>query len=323
MSFEVAAAIAATLAVFAAVATMTGVLSPEGRRWRERAARLDRAPAPIAAGSGGISVLREDSLSGSKRASAILTRFRWAPRMASLLERADLPLKVSEYVLILIVTFLALGAVTWLLSGLWPVGLGFGVAGVIGVRVWVGARAQRRLNAFNKQLPIALHILATSLRSGFSIMESVRTVAREMDEPLSKEFRRILEETRLGGSFEDSLNRMVDRIQSADLKIVARALEIHRRVGGDLAAILDSVAQTMREREELRGHVIALTAQQRFGGMIVGLLPLWVVGFLSVTAPEFISPLWQEPLGRVFMVAGAVMVVLGFVIMRQILKIEV
>ena len=104
---------------------------------------------------------------------------------------------------------------------------------------------------------------------------------------------------------------------------VARALEIHRKVGGDLAAILDSVAGTMREREELRGHIQALTAQQRLGGLIVGLLPAWVVGFFLVVNPEFISPLWEDSLGRLFLAAGAVMEVTAFVAMRRIMTIEV
>jgi tight adherence protein B len=116
---------------------------------------------------------------------------------------------------------------------------------------------------------------------------------------------------------------MVQRMDSQDLHIVARALDIHRKVGGDLAAILTGVATTMREREELRGHVLALTAQQRLGGMIVGLLPLWVVGFFLVTNPDFISPLWTEPTGRILLAAGASMDAVAFVLMRYIMTIEV
>jgi tight adherence protein B len=165
--------------------------------------------------------------------------------------------------------------------------------------------------------------MSTSLRSGFGIMEAVSTVCREMDPPISHEFQRVLDEARVGGSFEDGLSGMVERIDSQDLRIVARALEIHRKVGGDLAQILENVAGTMREREELRGHVLALTAQQRFSGIIVGLLPLWVVGFFSVANPEFISPLWEEQTGRIILAVGASMEVAAFFLMRRIMSIEV
>lgn len=318
------AAIAAALAVFAAVLAGAGRVAPEGRAWRRRAAALDRRTAPMGAGGATSGVaLRELQLSGSQQANAILQRFQWAPREAHALERADLPLKVSEYLLLQLGAFIAVTVLVMLISGLWLVGLGFGVGAVVFVRLWVSRRAAKRLSLFNKQLPVALHTMATSLRSGFSIMESIRTVAHEMDHPLSTEFRRILDETRLGSSFEESMNRMSDRVESEDLHVVTRALDIHRRVGGDLAAILESVAKTMREREELRGHVIAMTAQQRFGGMIVGLLPLWVIAFFAATAPDFVAPLWEEPLGRVFLVTGALMEIVAFFVMRQVLKIEV
>jgi tight adherence protein B len=262
-------------------------------------------------------------MSGSAVANTILERMRWTSGTAALLERADLPLKVSEYLLIQLATLVALGAVVFFISGLWFVGLPIGLAGLLAVRLWVSSRARRRMALLEKQLPVALHLMSTSLKSGFSIMEATRTVAREMDAPIAKEFSRLIDETRVGGSFEDSLARMVERVQSADLRIVARALDIHRKVGGDLAGILESVSITMREREDLRGHVLALTAQQRFGGLIVGLLPAWVLGFFAIADPDFIAPLWEERLGQQLLVAGISMEIVGFIIMRRILRIEV
>lgn len=268
-------------------------------------------------------LLKEDAVAGSARVSAALRKYSWVASRAALLEQADLPLKVSEYLLVLVVTFAGLTALVTLTSGMILIGLLFGVVGVVAVELWVRSRGRRRLELFNKQLPVALQVMATSLRSGFGVMEAVQTVSREMDDPLAGEFGLIIDQARVGGSFEAGVAAMVARVKSNDLRIVARALEIHRKVGGDLAAILDSVASTMREREELRGHITALTAQQRLGGMIVGLLPAWVVGFFLVVNPEFISPLWQEPLGRVFLAAGATMELVAFVAMRKIMTIEV
>lgn len=317
-------AMAGALTVFVAVGALTGQFSFSERRVTRRAVRLQRQTFDEAGRpSQARKLFREDSLAGNASLSSFLQRYSWFAARAAILERADLPLKASEYTLMLAAAFCGVGVLAYLLSGLWPVGLAFGAAAAASLELWIKSRARRRLATFNKQLPIALQVMSTSLRSGFGIMEAVATVGREMDEPLAGEFGRIIEQARIGGSFETGLDEMVQRVESRDLRIVARALEIHRKVGGDLAAILDSVASTMRQREELRGHIIALTAQQRLGGMIVGLLPLWVLAFFSVTNPEFISPLWTESVGRILLGAGLVMETTAFIVMRRIMSIEV
>ena len=317
-------AMAGALTVFVAVGALTGQFSFSQRKVTQRAVRLQRQTIDeTGRPSSGRKLFREDAMAGNASVSSFLQRYSWFASRAAILDRADLPLKASEYALILVSGFVGVGFLAFLMSELWPVGLAFGAATVLSLEVWVKSRSRRRLATFNKQLPIALQVMSTSLRSGFGIMEAVATVSREMDEPLSGEFNRIIEQARIGGSFETGLDEMVQRVESRDLRIVARALEIHRKVGGDLASILDSVALTMRQREELRGHIIALTAQQRLGGMIVGLLPLWVLAFFSVTNPDFISPLWTEATGRMLLGAGLVMETTAFIVMRRIMSIEV
>jgi tight adherence protein B len=322
MAIQLLAAFLGALTVFVAVGSLTGQFSYSRRRLVNRAVNLTRQEID-ATGSAFNPILREDQLAGSEGARNFLRRFTWASKRAELLDRADLPLKVSEYIGIALVLAIGIGFITAVVSGLWWVGLIFGAAAIIGFEYWTKNRAKRRLQRFNEQLPIALQIMSTSLKSGFGIMEAVATVARDMDAPLSEEFSRIVEEARVGGSFEQSMDRLVERMDSTDLRIVVRALEIHRKVGGDLGEILDSVGATMRERDELRGHVRALTAQQRLGGMIVGLLPIWVVGFFLVTQPDFISPLWTDEIGRVLLGAGIVMEAVAFVVMRRVMDIEV
>jgi len=311
------------LSVFVGIGALTGQFSYSQRRVAARTVTLQRGGVdqnPRDLGSMGL--LKDDAVAGSARVSAMLRKYSWVASRAALLEQADLPLKVSEYLLVLVVTFAGLTALVTLTSGMMLIGLLFGLVGVVVVELWVRSRARRRLD-LQQAAPRGAAVMATSLRSGFGVMEAVQTVSREMDDPLAGEFGLIIDQARVGGSFEAGVAAMVARVKSNDLRIVARALEIHRKVGGDLAAILDSVASTMREREEFRGHITALTAQQRLGGMIVGLLPAWVVGFFLVVNPEFISPLWQEPLGRVFLAAGATMELVAFVAMRKIMTIEV
>jgi tight adherence protein B len=313
------------LTVFVAVGALTGQFSYNQRKLASRAVTLQRQGPDSGnrPAAGGAALLKDDLLFGNARISARFKRLSWFSSRAELLERAALPLKASEYFLLLVVTFLLAMAVVWILTGIPWIGLIFGVTAIFCVELWVKARVRSRLAAFNKQLPVALQVMATTLRSGFGVMEAVQTVGREMEQPLSGEFSLIIDQARVGGSFEAGVANMVRRVDSNDLRIVARALEIHRKVGGDLAAILDSVAGTMREREELRGHITALTAQQRLGGMVVGILPLWVVGFFLVANPDFISPLWEESVGRVLLAIGGVMEVTAMVAMRKIMAIEV
>ncbi len=319
-----AAAVFAGLTAFVAVGALTGQFAAGYRQSLARATAVaQRQGERSEKRRPSVRILRTDNLARSKLIASQLGRWEWARTRALLLDRADLPLKVSEWLLILAGSFLAAALLVTALSGRLAAGLLFGLAAVIGWEVWLRNRASRRRARFEQQLPWALQAMATSLRAGFGIMEAVATVAREADSPISDEFRRLLETARLGGSFEDGLHDMTERIGSEDLRIVARAMEVHKKVGGNLAAILESVAHTMREREELRGHVRALTAQQRLGGMIVSLLPLWVIGFFLVMDPEFISPLWRDPIGRLLLVIGAAMEAVAFFGMRRILRIEV
>jgi tight adherence protein B len=320
---ELLAAFVAALAVFVAVGALTGQFSFTERRLVARASAMARYTPAVGRADRPQTALKADVFSGSGFVSAALGRFKWASSRAQSLDRANLPLKVSEYILLLLAVFVGLTALITVTSGLILAGLAFGCVGVVITEAWLKGRARKRLALFNKQLPLALQLMSTSLKSGFGVMEAVQTVGREMDEPLAGEFTRIVDHARVGGSFEDGLGTMVERMDSQDLHIVARALDIHRKVGGDLAAILDGVATTMREREELRGHVMALTAQQRLGGVIVALLPLWIVGFFLVADPDFISPLWEEQAGRILLVVGAAMDGAAFFLMRYFMTIEV
>jgi tight adherence protein B len=319
---ELVAAMMGAVTVFVAVGALTGQFGYSQRRIAARAVTLQRHASDEAKPLGAV-LLKEDSLGEASSLNKALRRFAWSERRAKLLDKADLPLKVSEYLIIAALTFALVAVLVTVISGLLAGGLILGAAAVVALELWVSSRARRRLSLFNKQLPLALESMSVSLKSGFGVMEAVATVVREMDPPLSNEFQRVLDEARVGGSFEGGLASMVERVDSADLRIVARALEIHRKIGGDLAEILEQVATTMREREELRGHIAALTAQQRLGGMIVGLLPAWVFGVFLVFDPELISPLWEEDTGRILLLAIVLMDITSFFAMRKIMSIEV
>jgi tight adherence protein B len=207
------------------------------------------------------------------------------------------------------------------------------IGGLIGFmipRIWLGRRKSGRLNAFNKQLPDTIMLIANALRAGSSFLQAIELVVRESRPPVSTEFARVIREVNLGLPFEQALENMVRRVRSDDLELMATAIAIQHTVGGNLAEILDSIAFTIRERIRIKGEIRTLTAQQRLSGYVVGFLPIALAGFLFVAAPDFISPLFKNPpailglpAGVVILMFGGLMMFLGFMIIRRIVDIEV
>ena len=327
MSLGLVAALLGALTIFVVLGLLTGQLSRTRRQVMARALRVEaRRVMEDAVESGDtarVELLREDAISANPHLSRVLRRFSWSERRAVTLEQGALPLKVSEYAFILGAGFLVAGVAAAWLSGIPPAGLLAGAGAVLVGEWYVTRRAKQRINRFNEQLPAALQMMAVSLQSGFGIMDAIRTVGQDMEPPLSEEFSRILDETRAGGSFDESLERLTERIGTPDLRIVAQALTVHRSVGGDLGQILGQVAQTMREREKLRRDIISMTTQERMSATIVAMLPLWCVGLFLVIQPELIQPLWQDRTGQIMAGAAILLEVLGFILMRKVTTVEV
>jgi tight adherence protein B len=197
-------------------------------------------------------------------------------------------------------------------------------------RLWLGRRKSGRLNAFNKQLPDTITLLANALRAGSSFLQAIELVVRESRPPISTEFSRVIREVNLGLPFEQALENMVRRVKSDDLELMATAISIQHTVGGNLAEILDSIAYTIRERVRIKGEIRTLTAQQRLSGYVVGFLPIGLAGFLFVAAPSFMEAMFLNPpdvlglpAGVVILIFGGIMMFIGFMMIRRIVDIEV
>lgn len=250
--------------------------------------------------------------------------------------RADLRLKVSEYLAIWAASTLGVPFLMLVLSVVMP-GLGNPVilllGGLIGFmlpRMWLGRRKASRLNAFNKQLPDTITLIANALRAGSSFLQAIELVVRESRPPISTEFSRVIREVNLGLPFETAMENMVRRVRSDDLELMATAISIQHTVGGNLAEILDSIAFTIRERVRIKGEIRTLTAQQRLSGYVVGFLPIALAAFLFVAAPGFMEPMFLNPPGILGLPAGVVILLLGgvamffgFMFIRRIVDIEV
>jgi len=246
----------------------------------------------------------------------------FAQRMATDLARADLRLTVAEYLLFNIasmfigfsIAFLLFRDILAILGGL----LGFYIP-----RLYVKMRQRRRLVAFNNQLGDTITLLANSLRSGYSLLQSMETVARELAPPISQEFGRVVREIGLGLSNEEALDNLLRRVNSNDLDLMITAVNVHHEVGGNLSEILDTIGHTIRERVRIKGEIRTLTAGQRFSGYIIAFLPFGLGAFLFMMNREYMSALFTDQCGLTMLVAAAIMMVAGFFIIRRIVAIEV
>ena len=252
------------------------------------------------------------------------------------LARADLKLKVSEFLGIWAGAVVGIPALFFVLSFVFP-SLGSPIAllmgGLLGFllpRFWLGRRKAGRLNAFNKQLPDTITLIANALRAGSSFLQAIELVVRESRPPVSTEFGRVIREVNLGLPFDQAMENMVRRVKSDDFELMATAISIQHQVGGNLAEILDSIAFTIRERIRIKGEIRTLTAQQRLSGYVVGFLPFALAGFIYVAAPTFFEPMFRNtvnigglPAGVIILGLGLISMVIGFMFIRKIVDIEV
>jgi tight adherence protein B len=265
-----------------------------------------------------------------------LERRDFGSQIATDLARADLKLRVSEYLAIWAASTVGVPVLMLLLSPIFhslsnPLFLIVGLLiGFYIPRFWVGRRQGARLKAFNDQLADTITLVANALRAGASFLQSIEMVVRETNPPVSTEFQRVVREVNLGLPFTQALDNMVRRVRSDDLELMVTAIAIQHQVGGNLAEILDSIAFTIRERVRIKGEIRTLTAQQRLSGLIVGLLPVALFGFLSIVSPTFIGALFNDkvkvadlPVGAILLGFGGFMMAIGFLAIRRIVDIEV
>lgn len=240
------------------------------------------------------------------------------------LARANLKLTPPEYVLINVATTL-IGFLVVLLVSRSNLILAL-VGGVVGFylpRFYVRHLQSKRLDAFNNQLGDTLILLSNSLRSGYSLLQSMETVSKELAQPMSAEFERVTREIGLGLTIEEALAHLLERINSEDLDLVITAINIQHEVGGNLSEILDTIAHTIRERVRIKGQIRALTASQRMSGNVVALLPVALGFFMFMINPGYIGPMITNSCGIMMLIVGAVTITSGYFAIRKITDIEV
>ncbi len=244
-------------------------------------------------------------------------------KVEGLLEKANLPLRPAEAIF-----FYAAGVAV---AGLLLVALTqdpfISLIGLVLVALIPPAvlsfLGNRRRKQFESLLPDTLQLLASTLRAGYSLMQGVEAVSQEVSEPMGRELRRVVTEARLGRPLEESLDGIALRMESADFAWAVMAIRIQREVGGNLAELLVTVADTMTERERLRRDVNALTAEGRISAIVLGLLPIGLGFFIYTLNPGYMDPLFEETTGKLLLGGSILLAVFGFWWMKKTIEIEI
>ncbi len=248
-------------------------------------------------------------------------------KIARELARADLKLKPAEYIALMVIFGFGVGFIAWFFGGeSIIVGLlGVGV-GMLIPRVYVRQQQAKRLVRFSEQLPDMLSLMVNGLRAGFSVMQAMEAVSKELPPPLSDEFRRVVQEIQIGLTIDRALDNLYRRIPSEDLDLTITAMNVQREVGGNLAEILDTISYTIRERVRIKGEIRVLTSQVVYSSRFLSSMPVLIaVALWFMNRPYmmmFFNPN-SRMIGIPVLIFGALMIFSGYMVMGKIAAIEV
>jgi tight adherence protein B len=269
------------------------------------------------------------------------TKYTWGQSLTRSLARADIKMKVGEFIILTIVLTVLGALVGWFLAGGTSSGTegvtvsrlasipGIFIGGLIGFfapTLYMKRQQGRRLVKFDNQLADMLSLMVNGLRAGYSTMQAMEAVSRELPSPISDEFRRVVQEMQLGIQMDTSLDNLVRRIPSKDLDLVVTAINVQREVGGNLAEILDTISHTIRERVRVKGEIRVLTSQVMMSGRVLAIMPVAVIIGMYFLNRGYMMRFFN-PATRMYgipaLIIGAFMIIIGYFVMQKIASIEV
>jgi tight adherence protein B len=239
------------------------------------------------------------------------------------LEQGNLPVRAGEGIAIAIGLSLLIGVVFGAASGNVIWGVAAAAVSLLLAVVAVQWVAGRQRTKFVGQLPDTLNLISTSLRAGYSLLQALDAVSSEAPDPTAREFGRAISEIRLGRAPTDALKDIADRLQSVDFDWAVLAIGIQREVGGNLAEVLQTTAETMLARNRLRREVKALTAEGRISAIVLGAMPFLLFSFLFLTRREYLEPLLENGWGVVTLIGAVVWLIVGIFWLTRIVKVEI
>jgi len=252
----------------------------------------------------------------------VRTRLRRLDQIADELYVAGIALRAEEFITIWVLTGGVLPAIALFLGAPMSLSIGLVIVGAAAPIGFVTLKRNRRLTQFGKQLSDAMTVICNALRAGQSFQTALKNVGEEMEEPISREFMRVFRETQLGMPLEASLMRLVQRTKNQDLDLMCSAVIIQRQIGGNLAAILENISETINQRIRMRGEVKAMTSAGRLSGYIIGALPIFIIVLLMFINPGYVDMFFTTQSGRIMLIVSVVLETIGFLLVRKIINIK-
>lgn len=269
------------------------------------------------------SILKKPYTGSSSGIEAFLERVGMRGRLGRLIEQADSSSSPSKVILQTLGCGVAAGVGAGMLGLPWMFAP---LPGLVASAIPIGLlrfKRGRRLKAFNDALPDAIDLMARALRAGRSVASSIEVVAEQGQEPVASEFSQVFKQQNFGLPFRESLIAMSERVDSKDLQFLITAMLVQKETGGNLTEILDRAAHVIRERIRIHGEVQVKTAQGRLTGWILSALPIVMGVLINFVNPGFEKPLFTDPTGRIMLYCGCGMLVVGGIVIRKIVNIEV
>lgn len=252
-----------------------------------------------------------------------LSNIRHARGLDFKMQKAGIPLLGTEFLILLGISFLLTAVIAGLISKKWYIGVIMAIVVVMAEWIYVLLKTDRREAAFTNQMGDCLMMVANAMRAGFSFLQAMDLVSKEMEPPISDEFKHVMRDIGLGASVERALDDMDKRVGSPDFSLVVTAVLIQQQVGGDLAHILDTISDTIQDRIRMRREVRTLTSQGRMSGWVLAILPFGLGALISVMNPSYMEPLFTERVGQIAIGVAVVMVLIGFFVIQRIVDIDV
>lgn len=238
------------------------------------------------------------------------------------LMKSDIPITVEELLVAKMLTSTAFAFLAYAFSK------DFVIASFIFILIWntpkviISTRKKEKVKTFNEQLNEGTMIISNSLKAGYSFLQAIAVVSEQTKDPFAKEFKKLLKEMSLGISEENALKNMLNRIESEDLRLIINAILIQKDIGGNLSEILDNISDTIRERQKIQNELKTLTAQGRLSGIIVMLIPFFLGITIYLFNKEYMILLFTTPLGLGMIITAFVNQILGLIMIRKIIKID-
>ncbi|WEG13582.1 type II secretion system F family protein [Pullulanibacillus sp. KACC 23026] len=259
----------------------------------------------------------------NKSLKSRLTMKRNSDKLVAFLRSAGVHWQPGEYMAFRVIAAIIAAGLLDILHVSWVLPILGAFIGFFYPKLWVSGKRKKRLKQFNDGLADMISSLINSLRAGFSFLQALKAVEEESEEPIKGEIGQVLKEMQYGSSLEEALKNLYERVPSDDLDILIQAVLIQRQVGGNLATVLSSIVETIRERIKLQGQVKTLTAQGKMSGMVIGGLPFGLGGIIFVISPSYMSALFHNVIGILLISVAVVSGIIGFVLIQKITKVEV